>query len=76
MHEISLSLSLSWLPLVLFFLMLITLGLGSVTGLASGAIAIICDQRPKWNKTTVTFFFCVAGFLVGLIYVTPVSGSE
>ena len=52
--------------------MLITLGLGSVTGLASGVIAIICDQRPKWNKTKVTFFICLAGFLVGLIYVTPV----
>lgn len=52
--------------------MLITLGLGSVTGLASGLIAIICDQKPDWNKTTVTFFFCVVGCIVGLVYVTPV----
>lgn len=56
---------------VMFFVMLITLGLGSVTGLSSGVIAIVCDQKPNWNKTKVTFVICVIGFLVGLVYITP-----
>jgi len=56
---------------VLFFLMLITLGLGSATGLTSSVISIICDLRPDWNKTKVTGAVCVGGFLIGLVYVTP-----
>merc|ERR1719188_2891461 len=63
-----------WMPQlfsVLFFLMLITLGLGSVTGLASGIIAIVCDERPEWNKTKVSFGVCFFMFLAGLAYVTP-----
>jgi len=56
---------------VLFFLMLATLGLGSATGLTSGIIAVVCDSNPLWNKTKVTAIICVAGFLIGLVYVTP-----
>jgi len=56
---------------VLFFLMLVTLGLGSATGLTSGIIAVVCDLNPKWNKTTVTGIICILGFFVGLVYVTP-----
>ena len=58
---------------VLFFLMLFTLGLGSATGLISAVIAIIADNRPDWNKTYVAAAVCVAGFGVGLVYITPVS---
>ena len=57
---------------VLFFLMLITLGMGSSTGLLQGIIAIICDANPRWNKTYVCLGSCVFMFLVGLVYVTPV----
>ena len=56
---------------VLFFLMLITLGLGSATGLTSAVIAIIADNKPEWNKTYVTAVVCVAGFAIGTIYLTP-----
>lgn len=56
---------------VLFFLMLVTLGLGSATGLTSGVIAIVCDLRPDWNKTKVTGVICFLGFGVGLVYTTP-----
>ena len=45
---------------------------GSVTGLTSGIIAIVCDERPDWNKTKVSFGVCVVMFLAGLAYVTPV----
>lgn len=60
---------------VLFFLMLFTLGLGSSTGLISSVIAIIADNRPDWNKTYVAAFVCLAGFLIGLVYITPVFKS-
>jgi len=56
---------------VLFFLMLVTLGLGSATGLTSGIIAVVCDINPRWNKTFVTGIICLLGFGVGLFYVTP-----
>ena len=39
---------------VLFFLMLITLGLGSATGLTTGIITVFCDLWPEKNK--VIFF--------------------
>ena len=58
---------------VLFFLMLVTLGLGSATGLTSAVIAIIADNKPSWNKTYVTGAVCISGFLIGLVYLTPVS---
>ena len=45
---------------------------GSVTGLTSGIIAIVCDERPDWNKTKVSFGVCVVMFLAGLAYVMPV----
>ena len=35
---------------VLFFLMLITLGLGSATGLTTGIITVFCDLYPEKNK--------------------------
>ena len=56
---------------VLFFLMLVTLGLGSATGLTSGIIAVVCDTNTRWNRTVVTAIICVIGFLIGLVYVTP-----
>ncbi len=58
---------------VMFFLMLFTLGLGSSTGLISAVIAIIADSRPGWNKTYIAAFVCFCGFLIGLVYITPVS---
>lgn len=53
--------------------MLITLGLGSATGLISSVIGIICDEKRHWNKTLVTFVTCLVGFGLGLVYITPVS---
>ncbi len=61
---------------VLFFLMLITLGLGSATGLISSVVGIVCDEKRHWNKTVVTFVICLAGFGLGLIYITPVRCVE
>ncbi len=56
---------------VLFFLMLITLGMGSATGLITGIVTVVKDELPSLNETLVTAFICVAGFGVGIVYVTP-----
>lgn len=56
---------------VLFFLMLFTLGIGSASALTGCIITIISDQFPKFPKYLVTLIVCIAGFLLGLFYVTP-----
>jgi len=56
---------------VLFFLMLFTLGIGSAVSLAGCVITIICDAFPNWKRWAVVTFICCAGFILGLIYVTP-----
>ena len=52
--------------------MLITLGLGSATALGNCVISVICDQWPNLSKVKVTLGYCTGGFILGLIYVTPV----
>ncbi|ODM95691.1 Sodium-dependent nutrient amino acid transporter 1, partial [Orchesella cincta] len=62
-----------WAPqffAVMFFLMLLTLGLGSAASLAGAVITIICDQFPIWKRWLVTLIVCICGCLVGLMYVT------
>ena len=56
---------------VLFFLMLITLGLGSAVGFMSAVTTTICDSFPHTNKKSILQICCVAGFALGLFYVTP-----
>ncbi|PNF16937.1 Sodium-dependent nutrient amino acid transporter 1 [Cryptotermes secundus] len=56
---------------VVFFLMLYTLGIGSAVALAAAVITIICDQFPQFRYWMVTLVICTAGFLVGLVYITP-----
>lgn len=59
---------------VLFFFMLFVLGTGSCVANTSSIITNIMDNLPKgkfkhWHITAVVSLF---GFLVGLVYVTPV----
>lgn len=64
----------TWAPqlfAVLFFLMLLTLGVGSAAALTSNVITIVCDQFPKWRKAYITLAVCLAGFFIGLVYITP-----
>ena len=56
---------------VLFFLMLITLGFGSATGLISNIITAVCDAFPSLPRVVVTAVTSALGFLTGLLYVTP-----
>ncbi|EFX84368.1 hypothetical protein DAPPUDRAFT_46779 [Daphnia pulex] len=56
---------------VLFFLMLITLAIGSAAGLTSCVTTILCDDFPTVKRWIITAIVCVASFFIGLIYVTP-----
>jgi solute carrier family 6 amino acid transporter-like protein 5/7/9/14 len=57
---------------VLFFLMLITLAIGSAAGLTSCVITILCDDFPSVKRWIITATVCISSFFIGLIYVTPV----
>ncbi|KAI9551816.1 hypothetical protein GHT06_022155 [Daphnia sinensis] len=56
---------------VLFFLMLITLAIGSASGLAGCIITILSDDIPQIPRWIITAVVCAASFLIGLVYVTP-----
>jgi len=56
---------------VLFFLMLITLGLGTASGLVNTVITVICDAFPTLSKSLVTGIVCTVGVLSGLVFITP-----
>lgn len=61
---------------VVFFLMLYTLGIGSAVALAAAVVSVICDQFPHFKYWMVTLAICTFGFLVGLVYITPVSQTK
>jgi len=56
---------------VLFFLMLITLGLGTATGFVNTVVTIICDDFPNLSKPIVTGAVCLIGLLFGIVFTTP-----
>ena len=56
---------------VVFFLMLITLGMGSAIGLLSSVTTTISDSFPNIHKKTIIKVCCLLGFSLGLFYVTP-----
>jgi len=58
---------------VLFFLMLFTLGIGSATADAGAVISLFADRYPNFPRWKITTALCATSFLVGLVYVTPVS---
>lgn len=56
---------------VLFFLMMAVLGVGSGVALLSTVNTVLMDAFPRVPVTYMAAIACSAGFLVGLIYVTP-----
>jgi len=56
---------------VLFFLMLITLGLGSAIGLFSAVTTTICDSFPDTNRKSIIKVCCAFGLAIGMFYITP-----
>lgn len=58
---------------VLFFVMMFVLGVGSAVGMTTGIIMVVKEQFP-WLKTwQIAVPTCSFGFLLGTVYVTPVS---
>lgn len=65
----------SWAPplfSILFFLMLVTLALGSVVPLVGSISTIITDEFPECKTWLLSLIICVLGCLAGLVYVTEV----
>merc|ERR1719245_2381279 len=56
---------------VLFFLMLITLGLGSAVGFISAVTTTIYDSFPGVDQKLLLKICCCVGYGIGLFYVTP-----
>ncbi|XP_035700580.1 sodium-dependent nutrient amino acid transporter 1 [Folsomia candida] len=62
-----------WAPqlfAVLFFLMLLTLGIGTLTGLTGSVIGVLCEQFRSVPQWIITLSVCAVGFLFGLMYCT------
>lgn len=57
---------------VMFFLMLLTLGIGSAVSLTGCVVTILCDDFPHWKRWLVVTVICLIGFVSGLVYITPV----
>ncbi|XP_071947888.1 sodium- and chloride-dependent neutral and basic amino acid transporter B(0+)-like [Antedon mediterranea] len=56
---------------IIFFLMLITLGIDSQMVIIESVVTAICDSFPlQKKKSLVTFVVCLIGFVLGLICVT------
>ena len=58
---------------VLFFIMLGILGIGSVNGLIKCLTSVLYRGKSNKIKIGVTAIVCSLGFMVGTIYLTPVS---
>ncbi|GBP42003.1 Sodium-dependent nutrient amino acid transporter 1 [Eumeta japonica] len=56
---------------VLFFLMMAVLGVGSGVALLSTVNTVLMDAFPRVPVKYMSAISCTAGFLVGLVYVTP-----
>lgn len=56
---------------VLFFLMMAVLGIGSGVALLSTLNTVLLDAFPRVPTIFMASGACTAGFLVGLVYVTP-----
>ncbi|XP_049539813.1 sodium-dependent nutrient amino acid transporter 1-like [Anopheles darlingi] len=60
---------------LLFFFMLLTLGVGSCTGLITSVITALHDSAPRLKSWKTVVAIGVLGFGLGLLFVTP-SGSK
>ncbi|CAH0723408.1 unnamed protein product, partial [Brenthis ino] len=56
---------------VLFFLMMVVLGLGTVVALVTAVNTILLDSFPNVKTIYMSVITCTLGFGAGLIYVTP-----
>ncbi|MGF1491499.1 MAG: sodium-dependent transporter [Microcoleaceae cyanobacterium] len=67
--------ALSLMPLpglfsVLFFLMLLSLGIDSAFSIVEAVNTVLLDRNPNWRIEQVSLWVCLAGLLAGVIYTT------
>lgn len=55
---------------LLFFIMLITLGIDSAFSLVEAASTVISDRFPQIRRQDVSLYVCVFGFFSGIIFTT------
>lgn len=53
--------------------MMFVLGIGSAVGMSTGIITVINEQFPRLKTWYIVVPVCLSGFLIGTVYVTPVS---
>uniref|UniRef100_A0A1I8MJW7 Transporter n=1 Tax=Musca domestica TaxID=7370 RepID=A0A1I8MJW7_MUSDO len=56
---------------VLFFFMLFTLGVGTITGVFSTSITVICDRFVSAKRWIVVIVMATICYCFGLMYITP-----
>lgn len=52
--------------------MLLVLGVGSLVALVNAVATVIWDQLPRFKYWQIALFVSICGYLISLIYVTPV----
>lgn len=57
---------------VLFFVMMFVLGIGSGVGMTGTIIGGLLAQFPNLKYWQVVYPTCIIGFMIGLVYMTPV----
>lgn len=58
---------------VLFFVMMFVLGVGSAVALSGAVFSILCDHFPNVSQWKLVLVLSTLGFVISLVYVTPVS---
>lgn len=61
---------------VLFFVMMYVLGVGSAVALCGAVFSILCDHFPKVKHWMLVLAVSIFGFVVSLVYITPVSTAD
>ena len=56
---------------VLFFLMLITLGMGSAVGMVNVVVTVLKDSIPSLSKSAAAGIVCLVGAMSGIVFTTP-----
>lgn len=56
---------------VLFFVMMLVLGVGSAMALCGAPFSVVCDRFPDVKKWKIILIISIAGYAIGLVYITP-----
>lgn len=76
-HKTNLYLAFCYLQVfaILFFIMMVVLGIGSSVAFLSTINTVFLDAFAQIHIINITMINCTLGFLSGIVYLTPVSIS-